>query len=640
MMNAITNVKIDRAVGLEPEFSRNYAKVSLKLTMDAVVGDDYKVTSVRLRNIPKTVTLSELALGPTYSNIVPSDATIYPYGSPLFDYPAVPVTGLDSNSATETFSWYVPRNQQGTLTTTPAYKDKSYYAPINATYFEVIAQRISDNETAVFRVYPGANQTDDFTLLPNHAYTSSLVVKGIGDSASPDSRVENFDNVDYSLQPANCYMLHPAPAGGRTRKYTIPITPAITYWTGTETGYGSSPANGGISGNIISGTDPWTVSFMWSDHTDFTSQITFDNSGTGIGDGTFTLNVPAGLPAGNFTVKLASTTNPTLILWSWHFWVTDYNPDIFRAAVLTTPGLIDNTTGNPGGIPDGKFTYPVPNGQVERYASTIWRTGGYAGKVMMDRNLGAVENFFTTQPVSTTSHATTTRGHLHYQFGRKDPFPSVTANATGVIDLPVSDPVMTIRTTATPNNDAAMPMADAVRNPTTFYNRRTTGNNWCSDANGGTSPSFYVWNDPEVPIGSLATNTTYAGKSIYDPCPPGWKMPANGIWDDFAMNRTTHAPSRDLGWTTGRGIDNVNGIRYWPGASSTDLVEGRIYYPPTGYRQYMTGAINQIGNNGDYWVAVPSTEPRGRNLYFTGSTMNPQGNDFRSYGFPVRCVAE
>lgn len=625
MMNAITEtpvVDLSGEADLKPVFSRNYARVSLKLTMGAA---GYKILSVRLRNVPVSITLSELALGPAYSNIVPANDTIYPYGSPMIDYPAVaPASGeLDDLNLSKTFTWYVPRNQQGkSISTSSDYKN--YYAPNNATYFEVIAQRTDNPETAVFRVYPGANQKDDYILLPNHAYTSSLLVKGIGSSATPDSRIDNFDDVGYTeSEAANCYILNPAPAGGRTRKYSIPITHAVTYWSENLAGYGNDP------NNVIKDGDVWQISVLWSDDYDSSRQITFDNSGAGTGpNGRFTLNVPAGLPPCNFTVKL-TRSGSDVILWSWHFWVTDYNPDAFRFFA------IDHDTVYHAEVPAGTFTYPVPNGQVERYAGTVWTTGSYANRVMMDRPLGAVENYFTELPVSTNSHTTTTRGHLFYQFGRKDPFPLVSATA-GVAQLSYGS--IRFRLSSETGYNDPVPQVQSVLNPSLYYTKVSAGT-WCSDVDGYTSP-YYVWHDPKAIITSVGLGMENVTKSIHDPCPPGWKVPVRGAYSDFTLELTANYAPRDIGWDGGRGVSELKALRYWPGTTKTAPTGGRIFFAASGYRVGASGNVSNVGTGAYSWLGTPYSTSSGYAMTSTSGALNPVAGPHRSLGHPVRCVSE
>jgi hypothetical protein len=611
LMSAVTSTKVEIGTPLTPVFSRGVAKVTLNLTLS---NSNMTITSVRMRNVSNKIAYADAALA---GNGV-TGTTIYPVDAALIDYATV-TTGLPTNGQTKTFSWYVPRNQQGVVAASSASKDKTAYAPRNATYFEITATKSGATpSSSVFRVYPGANLTSDFNIEANHAYTVTLNVTDIGTDPA-DSRVESFADVDYTGNGtpgsvSNSFILNPAPAGGVARTYRIPIDQVNRYWGGTLAGYGNDPAN------VIGASDNWVVDLIWTDLSSLfddtppsTTAITLtDNNGIGAGvgmgpDQSFVLNVPAGLPAGNFLLGIKKAGGSDY-LWSWHFWVTDYRPDSFNKSTIAA----------------GKYTYPVPGGQVERYGSPaagvdLWTTE-YADNVMMDRALGAVEDYFSAAP----STAATKRGQLYYQFGRKDPIPGQTGLAPHSYSA-AAGPVE---------------ISESVKNPWLFY---YTNINWTNSA-GITTTTGIKWNDPAAPT------STSAAKSIYDPCPPGWKIPVNGTWNDFSRGTggvafNTQNPARDLAYGYGRGIGSVtatiNGLRYWPGTTATDPVAGTIWYPATGLRNVLSGAFGSINSGGYYWSDTPAgASGVSYGLGFYAGVVSVNNGNNRGYGFAVRCISE
>lgn len=606
MLSAVTKTPVVVGTPLTPVFKRDVAKVTLNLALD---NPEMTITSVRLRNVSKSIALADAAIAEVNGGTEPA---IYPADVTVMDYDAV-TTGLPTSTTAVPFTWYVPRNHQGINTSSTNFKDKTFYAPNHATYFEIIAKKVSGGTTTscVFRVYPGANQVDDYNITPNNHYTIGLTVKDDGTDIN-DSRVETFRDVDMTAigDKSNSFIINPAPAGGATIRYNIPITQVNRYWGNNYAGYGNTPAN------VIGDSDTWTTELIWCD-TDNLFDVNYNaslicltnvnggNAGTGTGPSQyFQLQVPAGMPSGNFTIGLRK--NGGDILWSWHFWVTDYNPNKFNKSVIES----------------GRYTYPVPGGQVERYVDgagySVW-SGRYADRVMMDRALGATENYFT-KTVSASNNGT-----LHYQFGRKDPFPLKSSLATG--------------SKAVVLTDAKVAMKTSVTSPNTFYFTSVTGGNWNTDSELVNNLSM-EWHDPQAsPSGD---------KSIYDPCPPGWRMPINGTWSDF--NRSfdgsfinVQNSLRDLAWNYGRGIDNINGLRYWPSSdvnSKTSPVEGRIWYPATGYRASTSGLPGALGSYGYYWSSSLSSTTAGYYLYFYSGAVYPQYSYYRAYGFSARCVAE
>lgn len=623
LMSAVTASPVVFGTPLEPVFSRNVAKITLKLAMD---NPDISIASIRIRNVSNSIVFADAAL--QYNGV--DATTVFPVGAPTIDYePVTDASLMPGDGETSTFSWYVPRNQQGVDTRSVSVKQKTFFAPANATYIEIVAIK-NGFATSVFRIYPGADMVGDFNLIANHEYTVGLNVVDIGTDPS-DSRVQRFSNlVDCSgygtpASRSNSFIINPVPvAEGGARRYLIGVHQVNRYWGDSQPGYGNNPDY------VIGNDEPWVVNLIWCDlpglfspDPSSTTSITLvNNNGTVVGGGTgpnqaFAIDVPPNLPAGNFVLGLKKANGDNKYLWSWHFWVTDYAPDNFNRS------LIDHDT----------YTYKVPGGQVERLAPGTYGTnydllwtpeGFYADKVLMDRFMGAAENFFST------NFGINSRGMLHYQFGRKDPMPGAVTLVTDTAD-PAFTPSTSIGILL---QSGAVTVAESVSNPWVFYG---ISGNWATDANG----TGYQWNDPYITDYNL-------GKSIYDPCPPGWKMPMLGTWLDLlpaADGRyiTVLNLTRDLGWSYGRGVGtadvNVRGLRYWPGTEIDDPVGGLIWYPAFGARNSNTAISNGIGTGINLWVSAPANAANA-NSFSGGANSTSLRGAARANGYPVRCITE
>ena len=60
--------------------------------------------------------------------------------------------------------------------------------------------------------------------------------------------------------------------------------------------------------------------------------------------------------------------------------------------------------------------------------------------------------------------------------------------------------------------------------------------------------------------------------------------------------------------------------------------------PVAGYRNNSTGALTNVGSNGNYWSSTVSGT-NARNLNFNSSNANMNSNN-RANGFSVRCIKE
>ena len=214
---------------------------------------------------------------------------------------------------------------------------------------------------------------------------------------------------------------------------------------------------------------------------------------------------------------------------------------------------------------------------------------------MMDRNLGAI---------SATPGDVGALGLL-YQWGRKDPFlgsSSISSSTTAKSTI--------FWPTAVSSNSGNGTIEYATAHPTTFI----TSNNYDWYYTGSSSTDNTRW------------TTSDKAKSIYDPCPSGWRVPdggSNGVWSKAGFDNTTY--------------DSTNeGMSFSISSPST------TWYPASGFRYYDDGGQGNVGYFGYCWSASPdSYGNRACSLYFNSyGDVNPSGYGNRAYGYPVRCLQE
>ena len=225
---------------------------------------------------------------------------------------------------------------------------------------------------------------------------------------------------------------------------------------------------------------------------------------------------------------------------------------------------------------------------------------------MMDRNLGA----------TSASPGDVGALGLLYQWGRKDPFLGSSSRSSNTVAL------STI-TWPSPVQVSTLP-ADAtyhIANPTTFI----TSNNSRQNYDWFFTSSSEYHNDRWPDSGSP--------KSIYDPCPAGWRVPdggENGIWAKAHGSSTNYNSTFD---SAKRGF-NFSGDF---GESSP------IWYPVQGQRGYDDGNLKYVGQYGRYWsCSSPTGSPQAYVLYtwYSGGTVKPIATTDRANGLPVRCCKE
>ena len=240
----------------------------------------------------------------------------------------------------------------------------------------------------------------------------------------------------------------------------------------------------------------------------------------------------------------------------------------------------------------------------------IWLTDEPQGQVyynnagtMMDRNLGAT---------SSTPGNVGALGLL-YQWGRKDPFlgsSSISSNtlAKSTITWP----------SAVSSDSSNRTIAYATANPTTLISDNGSGNyDWYY-----TGSIFLTDN--------TRWTTSESNKSIYDPCPSGWRVPdggSNGVWS------TALGSSSGFDYT----YDSTNEGMNFSGKFGADQT---IWYPVSGCRDPNFGGLWLVGLGGYYWSASPSNDYAYILCFIDDGGVSPSGDFSRAHGLSVRCLQE
>ena len=204
-----------------------------------------------------------------------------------------------------------------------------------------------------------------------------------------------------------------------------------------------------------------------------------------------------------------------------------------------------------------------------------------------------------------------------YQFGRKDAFPGVDASK------------LATNSHFTENAGDNMSIMNGIQHPDFYY---IGGSNWNSNYG-----YYNLWSaDNTVIGGSNVGNDNLVVKTVYDPSPVGFKMPANNAFTGFTADGQNNGTMNVDGTDDLQTFSNNFGHNFWTSSSKT----ATINFPASGFRFSNGGALNDVGNSGYYWSAVPNGLNNGCDLLFHFFNVVPLSNDARSFGFAARPVSE
>jgi uncharacterized protein (TIGR02145 family) len=199
-----------------------------------------------------------------------------------------------------------------------------------------------------------------------------------------------------------------------------------------------------------------------------------------------------------------------------------------------------------------------------------------------------------------------------YQWGRKDPFLGASSVSESILAA------STLNTwPITGSNSDTGTEGFALANPTTFITKNEFNGDW-----------YYT--------GTASTDNTRwsSSKTIYDPCPAGWRVPYGG--DDIGVwNKALNSSGMIIGFP----IDNVNhGMHF----SSAFGASASIWYPFSGCRNPENANLESIALGGHFWSSTPDNNQTCTNFLLITHTqeVHPSGSYNKAYGHSVRCMKE
>lgn len=441
----------------------------------------------------------------------------------------------------------------------------------------------------------------------------------LGSAGAPyDLSLHNVQGATIARSTANSYVIS-APG-----HYRIPLVYGNAIENGNNNPSSYQTSNTGTyilsnfqdhAGHAID--DPWIekthgganasvdgAEVVWADAADLVHSPSITHVG---GEGFLDFEVKASdIQSGNAVVAVTKSdgAGSKIVLWSWHLWFAP--KDALDKIKVTNHQNVNYY-----------FTKEALGWKPTQWSGSTYSSARTV-KVKVEQTVAnnstkqaAVINI-TQKPGNVRKGLTT-----FYQFGRKDAFPGV-AKA----DLASNSHF-------TENAGGNMSIENGIQHPDNFY---TWSSSWYSAP--PTGYSYYnLWSADNTTTGF---NDNHVVKTVYDPSPVGFKMPASNAFTGFTAN------GQDEGTRNIDGTDNVQtyyknfGHNFWTSSSKT----ATIYFPASGYRDGSDGLLRGELYGGWYWSAVPGNMNNGCFLHFNPNSVYPLRKDIRSYALAAHPVSE
>lgn len=313
------------------------------------------------------------------------------------------------------------------------------------------------------------------------------------------------------------------------------------------------------------------------------------------------------------------------IMWSWHVWVTDYK----LGEDIRTMYSKNNK---------GYAMMPVNIGWCDGETTT------YAGRKVLVRFTQAVTGMTKIVPLVQEEHIVKQSGNNPYfQFGRKDPMPGrVVTGPSSVTSKPChGDYTFKVQ-------KGKVPISTGIMNPHVFYtdphSNPNANQNWTSETRvdlWGCRTSSNTGIDASV------------SKTIYDPSPSGFCLPASGAFSATTINGNDQSTDRNINGDRFITLfaNNQGGYFYckpMKASGNWDITGGTLFFPNSLGRHNKSGKI--IPTTSYYWTATAQNQNAAPVLCLRNNVVSPPGGKSpgsfwsavfgRAGGFSVRPVRE
>ena len=502
------------------------------------------------------------------------------------------------------------------------------------------AEFVEEDGSGNYRIIPRPTWLSDFTESgnggPSQSYTATADAQN-GEVENPhnsllqaaaDINIRTGEN-PYNLSndegketvenTANCYLIN-APG-----VYSLPLV----YGNGIKGGGANTSAysgsffknhlNNGITSPYIydnRNCSPTDAVLIWQDEKDLVTGVRLSQDKKRLEFKVDRLTIRQGN-------AIVAVRKQGVIMWSWHIWVTDYKLGDGIKTMYSRGGR-------------GYEMMPVNIGWCDGETKT------YEKRQVLVRFTQTGTGKTVVVPLVQTEYKITQKGNNPYfQFGRKDPM-------LGSFVIGSSSP--TAKTCYASNGyqfavrGGLVAIATGITNPHVFYHDNSSnpnGRNWTSEK------SSELWG---CAFSSITPIDRSVNKTIYDPSPCGYCLPASGVFSATTLDGNEQGQDRKINADKFISDFLSNGGGYFyckrmKGLGKWDESDGTIFFPASYGRGNKRGTITPKNY---YWTATAASENRAPGFCFQANQVSPPGAKIgidnvlwaRACGFSVRPVKE
>lgn len=672
MQGQVADVKTTMTTVITVPVELMYAKLKIKVNLKKAVGAS--LYNVNITNIPWNCTLNSRSCADGADHQTEEEkAAPYPDETQWVTRSFTPMSaqsadGSDADGASEADQYleygdyviYVPENIQGensNPSTSPLEKGKD--APQKALAISTTIKKNNSTDESQFVVYPGGNNYNNFNIKRNRVYRVTVTLK-------------SFKETTERKPSSNCFVVEPG--------NLLSFEPYYRKETGGGYHFSDYLSTEKPETTIKSVKILWQTKDCIGDNTDGKLVYLGDEDNSGTIPSKQKIYVKAN-QEGNALIAAYNASNE--IIWSWHIWVTKNDPgNIGNAVVYTTYDWDNNGINSDVRVPRygimpcnlGALSeeYPTTLAAANRCHGMLYQWGRkdpFPAIQKMDEHYGALIYDYTSEMIGKYyGNDNTTEVGMTADDDNDQLFHSVAG--------------LTIQNSPTIYNN---PVGYTINHPTVFmcgtercnpkdiykdhdaqYVSHIKDYLWQGDWNpqhddklwGAEEPKddgsmkklqvafARIWNttDPKdkyEAFGLSIFDNYGPEKTIFDPCPAGWRVSSGDLWLGFTqsgnnpkvMDDVNYDPSHSASWGMSM---YMRAFRQGPTS----------YFPCQGLR-FGDGTVGRANRCGNYHNATPDLNNHVNIVHIHNDIGFFHNIEYEYYqmfvkssGCPVRCVRE